>query len=350
LRPSTVNKSRGGLGDGHNTSKATASGVALQSADRHHRRPNRCGHHGAGTRQQPNIHSPRPLIERPGGISLSVNLRPQGARLLPLHALTWIAKLAQPRQQRKLSCQHKADRRDQPPVPWGMGRMPPPTPDWPPAAVPFTPSTPAESPMNPSTRVLPRRGPWPFTARAVLVVSAVAGVALLASGCGSSTGRQVAQLAPATTRPHGSSKAKTSTNPSLIAYAGCMRQHGVPSFPDPTSGGVIVKPSQQELNSPRFETAERGCQRLLPAGTDDQFPPGEVGQLLIGMLRFSRCMRSHGVPNWPDPTTDSQNRPEFPLEGIPGTSRSYWHSPRIDRVGNECQQLLPPALGGTPVG
>ena len=73
-------------------------------------------------------------------------------------------------------------------------------------------------------------------------------------------------------------------------------------------------------------------------------------QLLIGMLRFSQCMRSHGVPNWPDPTTDSEGRPEFPLSSVPGTDRNYWHSRRITHVGNECQYLLPPALGGTPVG
>jgi len=205
--------------------------------------------------------------------------------------------------------------------------------------------------MNPSTLVvLRRRRARPLTTRAAIVITAVAGLTLLIAGCGSSTGSRAAQLSPAKTRRGASSNAGSSTSSSLIAYSGCMRQHGVPSFPDPTSGGVIAKPSQQELQSPQFETAERRCQRLLPAGTDDQFPPGEVGQLLVGMLRFSRCMRSHGVPNWPDPKTDSQNRPEFPLEGVPATDRSYWHSPRINHVGSECQQLLPPALGGTPVG
>jgi hypothetical protein len=135
-----------------------------------------------------------------------------------------------------------------------------------------------------------------------------------------------------------------------LAYSRCMRSHGVPGFPDPTSAGTIPKVSQQDLASPQFQAAERACQHLLPAGTDDQFPPGEVQQLLLGMLRFSRCMRSHGVPNWPDPTTDSEGRPEFPLESVPGTSRSYWHSSRIDHAGEECQHLLPSALGGIPVG
>jgi hypothetical protein len=151
--------------------------------------------------------------------------------------------------------------------------------------------------------------------------------------------------------PVAASAGSQSTNTQkALAYSRCMRSHGVPSFPDPSSGGVIPKISPQELGSPQFRAAARACQRLLPAGADDMFPPGEVQQLLIGMLRFSQCMRSHGVPNWPDPTTDAEGRPGFPLAGIPGTSRAYWRSARITRVENECQYLLPPALGGIPVG
>jgi hypothetical protein len=129
-----------------------------------------------------------------------------------------------------------------------------------------------------------------------------------------------------------------------------MRSHGAPAFPDPTSSGAIPKISQQELNNPQFQAAERACQKLLPPGSDDQFPPGEVQQLRIGMLRFSRCMRSHGVSNWPDPTTDPEGRPEFPLENVPDTNRQYWHSPQITQAEGECQQLLPSALGGIPIG
>jgi len=136
----------------------------------------------------------------------------------------------------------------------------------------------------------------------------------------------------------------------LLAFAHCVRNHGVPNFPDPNSSGQIPKVSQQELNRPQFREAEKACQNLLPAGTDDMFAPGEVQQLLIGMLRFSQCMRSHDVPNWPDPTTDSEGRPEFPLEEVPDTNRSYWRQPRIAHVESECQYLLPSALGGVPIG
>jgi hypothetical protein len=116
---------------------------------------------------------------------------------------------------------------------------------------------------------------------------------------------------------------------------------------------TMARPSPEpswDVRSSQDQTAYNACQHLLPAGTDDQYPPAELQLLLIGMLKFSSCMRSHGVPNFPDPATDSEGRPEFPLENVPGTSRSYWHSPRINHAISECQHLLPIALGGMPIG
>jgi hypothetical protein len=110
-------------------------------------------------------------------------------------------------------------------------------------------------------------------------------------------------------------------------------------------------PGAQQLgvSSPQFQTAERACQHLLPTGIDDQFPPAEAHLLLNGMLRFSQCMRHHGLRNWPDPITDSQGRPEFPLSTVPGTDERR-HEPRVTHIENECQHLLPGALGGIPIG
>lgn len=131
-----------------------------------------------------------------------------------------------------------------------------------------------------------------------------------------------------------------------------MRSHGVARFPDPTRTGVLPKVALSELGASeaQFATAQAACQELLPVGSDDMFPPGEVQELLPGMLRFSQCMRSHGVANWPDPTTGPDGRPEFPLSNVAGTNRAYWHSAAITHTMAQCQYLLPSALGGTPVG
>jgi hypothetical protein len=132
-----------------------------------------------------------------------------------------------------------------------------------------------------------------------------------------------------------------------------MRSSGVPNFPDPqthTAGNAKFPDAQQlGVSGARFQTAEADCGHLLPAGVDDQFPPAEVRLLLPGMVRFSHCMRSHGVANWPDPTVDSEGRPLFQLSAH-GFTREQAHSPEIIHTVDECQHLMPSALGGAPIG
>jgi hypothetical protein len=139
-------------------------------------------------------------------------------------------------------------------------------------------------------------------------------------------------------------------NSQLVAFSHCVRSHRVPNFPDPQPGASNEKfPSAQQLGvgSAQLSAAENACQHLLPAGVDDQFPAAEVPFLLRGMRTFSRCMRSHGVPNWPDPSVDSEGRPVFNLSGH-GFSRQQAHSAQLGAKENECQHLLPHALGGIP--
>lgn len=182
----------------------------------------------------------------------------------------------------------------------------------------------------------------------IVAVIVTAGVVLAAAACGGSQ--------PSSTG-HGRSSetggtSSGSMSSELLALSQCMRAHGVPSFPDPQPGATNAKfPSAQQLGvgTSQFLAAQRACESMLPAGVGDVFPPAEVQELLAGMLRFSQCMRSHGVPNWPDPTTDSEGRPLFVLSGA-GISRAQAHSPEITRPEGACQHLLPSALGGIPVG
>lgn len=165
-------------------------------------------------------------------------------------------------------------------------------------------------------------------------LAAVAVVALVLSACGASQ------------PPASSARGK------LLAFSRCMRAHGVASFPDPQPGAANAKvPSAQSLGvaGPQLDAAERACGRQLAPGVDDVFPPAEVQLLLVGMRRFSGCMRSRGVAGWPDPTIDADGRPLFRLSAH-GFSRQQAHSPQIARVIAACQRLLPGALGGVPTG
>ena len=51
----------------------------------------------------------------------------------------------------------------------------------------------------------------------------------------------------------------------LLRYAECIRAHGIPSFPDPTSQGLRISPSSGiNLNSPQFLAAQKSCRSQSP--------------------------------------------------------------------------------------
>lgn len=65
-------------------------------------------------------------------------------------------------------------------------------------------------------------------------------------------------------------------NPKLqqqaLAFAACMRAHGVPNFPDPKVSGNALQlggPSGKDFNptSPQFQAAQKACQSKLPGAT-----------------------------------------------------------------------------------
>jgi len=76
----------------------------------------------------------------------------------------------------------------------------------------------------------------------------------------------------------------------------------VPSFPDPNARGVLTITISPTLDpsSPRFQEAETGCERLVPAGK--ALSPARQLQMKSRLLALAACMRAHGVPGYPDPT------------------------------------------------
>src|SRR6516225_7971592 len=85
-----------------------------------------------------------------------------------------------------------------------------------------------------------------------------------------------------------------------LAFTRCMRSHGALGFPDPTSAGTITV-TQALLNNPQIWSAAPSCKNLLPRGAV-QLPAALQRKLETQALQYSACMRTHGVPNFPDPT------------------------------------------------
>jgi hypothetical protein len=137
-------------------------------------------------------------------------------------------------------------------------------------------------------------------------VVAVAAFSLLAAGCGGGGSPGVASVASSTTA------ATTTTQngaDALVPFSRCMRSHGVPTFPDPsTIHPQALKATVQQLaaGNPRFPAAQRACNHLLPNGGSGSQEAGQQSRTrLADMLSFARCMRSHGVSRFPDPSAQS---------------------------------------------
>lgn len=87
-----------------------------------------------------------------------------------------------------------------------------------------------------------------------------------------------------------------------FAFAQCMRSDGVTNFPDPTAGGGIDLPPNLNPDSPAFRSARQACKQYLPKRGG---PVATSASDRAAALALSRCMRKHGVPQFPDPAFSS---------------------------------------------
>jgi len=135
----------------------------------------------------------------------------------------------------------------------------------------------------------------------------VAGASLLAAGCGGGgASPRVATIGTSTTATT-TTAAQPSQN-ALVAFSSCMRSHGVASFPDPqhfAGGNVKLTINRLQASSPNFGTAMSACNHLLPARGGTQDTTGQTRTELAAELSVARCMRRHGVSNFPDPNAQS---------------------------------------------
>jgi hypothetical protein len=159
---------------------------------------------------------------------------------------------------------------------------------------------------------------------------------ILLVGCGGSPS-SIGSDSPRANRSTGS--------PSAVAYSACMRSHGVANYPDPDSSGGVPKenPEQLGVSTAQLQAAGSACSHLLPGGGGTGPTQAQVQQEWHGMLQFARCMRSHGVSSWPDPTP----YPQYPDEPTFIMPASLHPTAQIVSRMRECQRLVPHnAVGG----
>jgi hypothetical protein len=117
-----------------------------------------------------------------------------------------------------------------------------------------------------------------------------------------------------------------------------MRSHGVPNWPDPSTGGVFdkAKLTSQQLGATdaRVQAAQTGCRHLLPGGAGGR-TAAQLQEVKALGLRFAQCVRAHGVRGFPDP----DNSGRIPDPATVGIDQG---SPRFEAANRACRSSRPP--------
>jgi hypothetical protein len=175
-----------------------------------------------------------------------------------------------------------------------------------------------------------RERAWVLPVLALILLA----VSLLAAGCGGSGGSDADSGSASAA---GGSSSGSDLNDQLAEWSQCMRENGVPNFPDQraVNGQVQLSlPADVDPNSPQFQQATEACRSLSPQQQNGGEAPSAEQQEQL--LKFVKCMRKNGVPDFPDPTTGG---------GVIVGSGIDPNSPQFQSAMQACQSLLP--AGGT---
>jgi hypothetical protein len=188
---------------------------------------------------------------------------------------------------------------------------------------------------------------------ACLATALIAGV--LVAGCGgtspsggvASLGTHTSTTSTTSSTAAGSTGGgESSPGSQAVAYSACMRSHGVANFPDPkisTHGNgvsVAIGVTPAITGNPHFKSAQQTCNKLLPgggpgSGSNHQITPQEQSRY----LKAAACIRSHGVPNFPDPTF-SGGGVHIEHQGLNESS------PAFKAAVQACESLIPGGVHG----
>jgi hypothetical protein len=168
--------------------------------------------------------------------------------------------------------------------------------------------------------------------RAITVVLAAL---LMVAGCGGKSGDDgVATAGDGTgAKASASAAAPKDQKEQALRHARCMRENGVPDYPDPKfndKGGQSI--DLDGVDQQNLEKAAQACRQYEPNGGE---PTKLDAQRLEQLRAFAKCMRENGVENFPDPTDQG-----IQADGnAPGMDPA---NPTYQAADKACQKYAPP--------
>jgi hypothetical protein len=169
------------------------------------------------------------------------------------------------------------------------------------------------------------RARWRGWPRGWAILIVMAGLALLTAACGGGGTPAGSSASPSAATGQGKA----------LAYSECVRSHGVPKFPDPSANGNLqVNGNSLGVSQSVMQAALQACANLQPGG---QSGGVSSAQNIAQGIKYAQCMRKHGEPNWPDPSSDGA----FNITASMGINLQ---SSAVQAAEQACQSVQPRGL------
>jgi hypothetical protein len=143
--------------------------------------------------------------------------------------------------------------------------------------------------------------------------------------------------------PKSAAERESEAREAALNYAQCMREHGI-DMPDPTfeGGGSLqtgLDPEDpDDFKREKFREAERACRKYM----EDIEPPDvseeEQQEFREAALANARCMREHGIENFPDPTFGENGEARIRLDRGEGLNPE---DPDFKEAQEACKDTMP---------
>lgn len=171
--------------------------------------------------------------------------------------------------------------------------------------------------MHTTTSILPR---------AALILATTTAIA----ACGSASSGPTRPSASRTTTLNGYVMSIAQANHDMERYANCLHAHGVNGLPNPVASPLGFKQSFRNP-TPTLVSANNACGHLVPGQDQQHQNPAHTATQIDAMLSFARCIRGHGFPRFPDPTSTGTVDHQMLAQ-----ARINLHQPAIVHAADDC--------------
>jgi hypothetical protein len=172
-----------------------------------------------------------------------------------------------------------------------------------------------------------------------VLIAAVAASASLVAACGGA-GEGASPTSTAQSRQAANKKA-------MLDFARCMREHGI-DMPDPqfNGGRVTMRAGGKNTDPDTMRAADKACSKYRDQVKPPELSSAEKEEFKKAALANARCMRAHGIENFPDPTFDSNGGAQIRIGKGSGLDPD---DPKFQKAQEACQATMPGGPSKTDV-